>query len=102
MNVYMGPPNTNGTINDVVCDPKLWICEHRWQQIANMVKLRNVAGEDRVDNWWDNGYHSISYSRGNKTFVAINNDIQPINAKLKTGLPAGTYCDVISGDLFGK
>ena len=90
----------NQTINDIVCDPKLWICEHRWRQITNMVKWRNVATSDwNVANWWDNDYHSIAFSRGNKAFVAINNDVQPIDATLKTGLPARTYCDVISGDL---
>ena len=36
--------------------------------------------------------------RGNKGFIVINADIDILNADMTTGLPEGTYCDVISGN----
>ena len=53
----------------------------------------------RVENWWDNGGNQIAFSRGNRAFIAFNNDNRPLNETLQTRMPAGTYCDVISGDL---
>ena len=74
-----------------------WICEHRWRQIYNMVKFRNIAGDELVNNWWDNANNQIAFSRGNKAFLAINNDDYPMEITLQTGLPSGCYCDIISG-----
>lgn len=34
---------------------------------------------------------------GKSGFVAINNSDSPWNATLNTGLPKGSYCDVVSG-----
>lgn len=31
-----------------------WICEHRWHQIVEMVKFRNVVKDTAVWHWWDN------------------------------------------------
>ncbi len=49
-NDWIGPP-VDGNMNTlpVVVNPddtcgNGWICEHRWRQIYNMVKFRNVAG----------------------------------------------------------
>lgn len=79
-----------------------WVCEHRWSQIANMVDFRNVAGNASMENWWDNGFNQIAFSRGNRAFVAINNDAHKnIYQKLDTGLPFGRYCDIISGQRIG-
>ncbi|KAJ8925514.1 hypothetical protein NQ315_009353 [Exocentrus adspersus] len=77
-----------------------WVCEHRWREIYNMVGFRNaVAGTD-VTNWWDNNGNQIAFGRGNKGFIAfaLEGDIKQ---SLPTSLPAGTYCDVISGGLEG-
>ena len=63
-----------------------------------MAKFRNVAGMNGVSNWWDNGGHQIAFSRGNKAFIAINNEDFGLDTVLKTGLPGGAYCDVISGN----
>lgn len=63
-----------------------------------MAKFRNVAGSDPVANWWDNGGSQIAFSRGNKAFIAINNDAFSMDGTRQTGLPAGTYCDIISGN----
>ncbi|CAG2117628.1 unnamed protein product [Medioppia subpectinata] len=102
INDWMGPPHDSAfniapvkRMPDLSCNASEWICEHRWRQIYNMVGFRNAAGAEPVANWWDNGNNSVAFGRGNKAFIAINNDVQPIDAKLKTGLPAGNYCDII-------
>ena len=64
-----------------------------------MVKFRNIVGDEPVANWWNNTDNQIAFSRGNKGFIAINNDNLNLNKKLKTSLPKGVYCDIISGNL---
>lgn len=76
-----------------------WVCEHRWPQITNMVDFRNVVGETELHEWWDNGSNQISFCRGNAGFIAFNNDGVDMAIVLQTCLPAGRYCDVISGRL---
>ncbi|VEN53994.1 unnamed protein product [Callosobruchus maculatus] len=96
-----GPPNNNGEIlgpgvkPDNTCSNG-WVCEHRWSQIYNMVEFRNVVHGTPMANWWTDGNQQIAFSRGNKGFVAftVSGDI---NADLQTGLPAGSYCDLITG-----
>ncbi|XP_076082685.1 alpha-amylase-like [Mytilus galloprovincialis] len=79
-----------------------WVCEHRWRQIFNMVAFRNVVMGTNMQHWWDNGNYQIAFSRGNKGFIAINLETSDINRNLQTGLPQGTYCDVISGSYDGS
>ena len=67
-----------------------------------MVGFRNVAGTSAVANWWDNAYHQIAFSRGNRAFIAINNEAFAMDVTLQTGLAGGTYCDVISGNKSGS
>ncbi|EAT40611.1 AAEL007673-PA [Aedes aegypti] len=79
-----------------------WVCEHRWRQIANMINFRNVCWGTPVQNWWSNGANKIAFARGNCGFVAFNNQQQQDMLEvLQTGLPAGIYCDVISGEKVG-
>ncbi|KAK7484352.1 hypothetical protein BaRGS_00024357 [Batillaria attramentaria] len=99
-----GPPSTNEVTDRVVingdggCDGG-WVCEHRWRQVYNMVAFRNVAGSEPVANWWTGADYQIAFSRGNRTFIAFNLESFDFKATLQTGLPAGWYCDVISGHL---
>uniref|UniRef100_A0A4W3I3T6 Alpha-amylase n=1 Tax=Callorhinchus milii TaxID=7868 RepID=A0A4W3I3T6_CALMI len=103
VNDWMGPPShSDGSTKPVTINPDTtcgngWICEHRWRQIKNMVIFRNVVDGTAFENWWDNGNNQIAFGRGNKGFLAINNDDLNMNVTLQTGLPGGTYCDVISG-----
>lgn len=104
-NDWVGPPSDSNwniitpTINaDETCGSG-WVCEHRWRQIYNMVKFRNVVHGTTMNDWWDNGNNQIAFCRGGKGFIAINNDNYPLQQSLQTCLPSGTYCDVISGDL---
>lgn len=104
-----GPPrdeedNTIPAYNSTESDgcTNLWICEHRWHPIASMVTFRNEAGDTDVNGWWDNGVKQIAFSRGEKAFIAINgHERRQYDWHIQTCLPAGTYCDVISGHLVG-
>ncbi|KAL4715014.1 hypothetical protein ACJJTC_003165 [Scirpophaga incertulas] len=74
-----------------------WVCQHRWREIYSMVAFRNAAGSAGVNDWWDNGSNQIAFCRGGNAFIAFNNDSWDLNETLQTCLPAGRYCDVISG-----
>ncbi|EKO3993976.1 alpha-amlyase [Vibrio fluvialis] len=96
-----GPPATGiHTGNACGFDGGDWVCEHRWRGVANMVAFRNhTAAEWRVTNWWDDGYNQVAFGRGGLGFVVINrDDNKGINQGFATGMPAGEYCDIISGD----
>ncbi|MDK1286341.1 alpha-amylase [Pseudoalteromonas umbrosa] len=84
--------------NNLNCNAQQWQCEHRKPFIAGAMRFRNHTNEDwSVQNWWDNGNNQIAFSRGNLGFVAINRESNNMNVRLATGLPAGTYCDELSG-----
>ncbi len=92
-NVY----NPDGTMN---CFGSEWKCEHRWQPMTNMVLFRNVTASNfYVTNWWDNGNNQIAFGRGDKGFVVINKESYALNRTFQTSMPAGTYCNVIKGEL---
>ena len=105
----MGPPSdADGNTNSVSCASSLeaatigqWVCEHRDPYIKNMVSFRRyVAGTD-VNHWWDNGANAIAFSRGARGFVAINRETASVTATVTTGLPPGSYCDLLTGGLRG-
>uniref|UniRef100_A0A336LMX9 Alpha-amylase n=1 Tax=Culicoides sonorensis TaxID=179676 RepID=A0A336LMX9_CULSO len=87
--------------NDGSCSQE-WVCEHRWRQIMNMVDFRNVVSGTDIENWWDNDYNQIAFSRGDKGFVVFNGQNDNLSATINTGLPLGRYCDVISGQREGN
>lgn len=104
-----GPPsNAAGETNPVRCADRMeaaapgdWVCEHRDPWIARMVAFRRaVAGAD-VNRWWSNGASAIAFSRGDRGFVAINREAAAVTAAVPTGLPPGTYCDVLTGGRAG-
>ena len=43
----------------------------------NMALFHNRTEGQPVNNWWDNGNNQIAFYRGDKGFVAINNERQP-------------------------
>ncbi|XP_032885054.1 pancreatic alpha-amylase-like [Amblyraja radiata] len=106
-NDWMGPPSeADGSTRpvtiraDSTCGDG-WVCEHRWRQIRNMVVFRNAVGSQPLRNWWDNGGNMVAFGRGDRGFIAINMDNWPMEMTLQTALPAGVYCDVISGQRAG-
>jgi alpha-amylase len=105
----MGPPSTAGATNDVVCAASLeaaaaigtWVCEHRDPVILRMVGFRRAVAGTEPNLWWDNGANAIAFSRGDRGFVAISRESAAVTATIPTGLPAGTYCDVLTGGKAG-
>ncbi|MEV4641163.1 alpha-amylase family protein [Actinoplanes sp. NPDC049548] len=91
------PKDGNGRIKDVTCFNGEWKCEHRWPQIGNMVAFHNAVKGTAVTHWWSNGNDQIAFGRGDKGFVVINDEGTGGLRSYQTGLPAGTYCDVIKG-----
>ncbi|KAK5645316.1 hypothetical protein RI129_006616 [Pyrocoelia pectoralis] len=99
-----GPPQDkqghliSPTINDDDTCGGGWVCEHRWRQIYNMVVFKNAVRGTGLNNWWSNGDQQIAFCRGDKGFVAFTN-WGDLDQRLQTCLPAGIYCDVISGNV---
>jgi alpha-amylase len=53
-----------------------------------------------VAQWWTDGADQIAFGREGCGFVAINRDENTtLETTLATSLPAGTYCDVLTGGL---
>ena len=106
---WVGPPHvseSDWTISDVEVDGTTqqclgnWVCEHRWPIIKAMVEWRSAAEGAALRHWWSDGHRQIAFARAGRAFIAINDDAwKSINLPLDTGLPAGVYCDVISGHL---
>ncbi|HMA23061.1 MAG TPA: alpha amylase C-terminal domain-containing protein, partial [Gemmatimonadaceae bacterium] len=105
----MGPPSdADGNTNDVTCATTLetatigqWVCEHRDRYIRDMIGFRHVAAGTNVNHWWDDGANAIAFSRGDKGFVAINNESLALSTKVATGVPPGSYCDLLTGGKVG-
>jgi alpha-amylase len=95
------PATADGLITDTDCSAATWVCIVNNLGVRNMVGWHNTVGSAPLKNWWDNGGNLISFSRGNKGWISINNDLTAHSATFTTGLPAGTYCDVIHGTLTG-
>jgi alpha-amylase len=95
-----GPPASDGRTTAVSCGTG-WACEHRWRTTANMVALRTTAAGAGVTHWWSNGSDQIAFGRGSAAYVAFNRGGAPLTRTFQTGLPAGSYCDVMNGDATG-
>jgi alpha-amylase len=105
----MGPPSdASGWTLPVTCASSLesatigqWVCEHRDPYLRNMVGFRKVVAGTDQNHWWDNGANAIAFSRGDKGFVAINRESATVSTTVATGMPAGTYCDLLTGGKSG-
>lgn len=76
-----------------------WDFIHRWSDISNMVAFRATTSDQGVDYFTNGSANQVAFGRGSKGFVAINNDTIPWSASFQTLLPAGTYCNVVHGQL---
>lgn len=77
-----------------------WDFVHRWSDISNMVKFRSATNGHAQTNWVvGNNGDQVAFNRGKIGFVALNNSGSVWSQKFATGLPAGTYCNVIQGSL---
>lgn len=92
------PSNAEGFITNTTCGQG-WTCVNRDTGVANMVGFHNYVGDARLRHWYDNGQNLISFSRGNRGWIAINNASTPVSRSFQTGLPRGRYCDISHGTL---
>jgi alpha-amylase len=79
----------------VTCGDR-WVCEHRWNTIAPMVAFRNDADGTPLNHWWSNGSDQIAFGRGDRGFVIINRNDQPLTQTFQTSLPPGRYCNLLT------
>ncbi|MFE0464337.1 carbohydrate-binding module family 20 domain-containing protein [Kitasatospora sp. NPDC058965] len=92
------PSDANGFVSATDC-ANGWFCTDRNQGVANMVGWHNATAGQQVANWYDDGSNLIAFSRGNRGWIAINNESTAKTVTVETGLAAGSYCDVVHGNL---
>jgi len=92
------PDASNGDVTDTVCGTGTWECTEQNSAIAAMVGWHNLALADgaAVANWTADGNDLIAFSRGSAAWIAINNGGTAETATFQTGLPDGSYCDIIA------
>lgn len=77
-----------------------WLCQHRWLPFAGMVTFRNSVSGDIVQ-FTSGTSQQIAFGRGSTGYVVINNEDVSWTNTFSTSLPAGVYCDVITGPTKG-
>jgi alpha-amylase len=96
-NVDQDRPSASPYLNGVAQVNVNWDFVHRWGDIAPMVKFRSAAHGQAQTNWVTGSANQIAFGRGNVGFVALNNSTSAWSRSFHTGLPAGTYCNVVHG-----
>ena len=97
--------NNCGYWKDVPMKP--YACEHRWPEVRNMVQWRNVAGLSDATLFDIKDNKVLLITRGDfphgeqpirgHAFVAVNNGGDYFEQVVDTkGMPAGTYCNVVT------
>lgn len=82
-----------------------WICEHRWQGVAGLLRFRSHCREAETQRWTPGGPEDLrlghlAFRLGSRCFVALarGSGWSLADRPLETGLPAGRYCDLASFD----
>jgi alpha-amylase len=89
------PSDANGMVTDTSCTNGQWTCTDRNAGILGMVGWHNAVGSAPQANFWTDGDNVIAFSRGNRGWAAFNNNAAPQTITVQTGLPRGSYCDVV-------
>ena len=94
------PSDANGYVTNTTCGSG-WECTDRLTGVANMVAWHNLAltNNDPVAHWYDDGSNLIAFSRGPDAWITLNNETTAQTHTFATGLPDGTYCDLIHGSI---
>jgi alpha-amylase len=72
-------------------------CVQRWTSLAGMIAWRDTVGAAAKGNVVTK-FGVYGFSRGKLGYVLFNSNTKTFSAlKLKTGLPAGTYCNLYVG-----
>ena len=108
-----GPPSySNGYVKNATCPTVsykptnivkdgIYTCVERWRAIQGMIKWRDAAGTapmtHAVYTRYTGGSKLVSYNRGTNWLAMNPTSVVKKNNRVRTWLPKGTYCDVISG-----
>ena len=100
-NAASPPSDDEGMVRDTDCTPgQGWACTDRNPGVLAMVGWHNYVGDRARHRWYDDGENVIAFNRGNRGWVAFNNNQQGAKTiTVKTGMKKGTYCDIIHGGL---
>ena len=91
------PADADGFVTDTDCSDG-WACTDRDPGVLAMVGWHNYVGDRARHRWYDDGANVIAFNRGNRGWVAFNNNQQGSKTiTVKTGMKKGTYCDIIHG-----
>ncbi len=72
------------------------VCTEAWTAIAGMIELRRWAGDvPRLPGVGDGDVYG--FEREGRAMLLVNPSDEDAEATVPTTLPAGTYCDVITG-----
>lgn len=89
------PSDANGMVTDTNCTDGTWACVDR--DVAGMVGFHNYTYGTNITHWYDDGVNLIAFGRGVKGWITINNETTAQTHAFATGLPAGTYCNIVHG-----
>jgi alpha-amylase len=96
------PSDANGIITDADCSTGQWTCTHRNAGIVGLVGWHNYVGKAARANFWTDGDNVIAFSRGNRGWAVFNNGPSSQTVTVQTGLPQGSYCDVVTSRRSGS
>ncbi|XP_035787092.1 alpha-amylase-like [Anopheles albimanus] len=74
-----------------------WVCEHRWPVLRRMVAFRNFVHPATIHDIQATN-ETFAFCRGNIGFAAFNVGTITRDIVVRTCLPAGEYCDLITGE----
>ncbi|NHD17341.1 MULTISPECIES: alpha-amylase family protein [unclassified Actinopolyspora] len=100
-----GPPSDGrGFTRPADCaDDGAWVCTHRHPSVAGMIGFNRAVRGTGLTDWWDDGNGVIAFGRGDAGFVVFNSggaqgqDSGETTRRFRSSLPAGTYCNVLTG-----
>lgn len=95
------PAKANGMITDANCSNG-WTCTHRNPSIVAMVGWHDFVGKAKRTNFWTDDANVIAFSKGTLGWAAFNNGTEAKQIRVQTGLPKGSYCDIIHGKRAGS
>ncbi len=90
------PSNADGLIANASCTNNLWTCDHRDAGIVAMIGWHKYVGSAPRRNFYTDEFNVIAFSKGNRGWAAFNNGPAAKEIRVQTGLPGGTYCDVVN------
>ena len=98
-NAASPPSDSEGMVTATDCTPgRGWACTDRVPGVLAMVGWHNYVGDGALHRWYDDGENVIAFNRGNRGWAAFNNNQKDSKTiTVKTGMKAGTYCDIIHG-----